>query len=313
MDSITVAIANVKPSISLTGLGSVDEGSTHTYNFTVSDPGVDTHTITTDCGANGDKVSGSDAYSPITGFGSFQCFFADGDATTNVTATVTDSDGASDTDNQVVVVTISNVAPTVTLAAGNDLSVDEGSQHTYSFTTSDPGEDDFALLSTDCGLNGTQVGLDTFNTTTGAGSFVCSFPDGPASSTVSVQVEDSDGADSNERHPDGRHRQRRPDGHPGGRQRPVGRRGQPAHLQLHHAAIRARTRSPCSRPTAASTARRSASTPSTPPPVPAASSARSPTARPRAPSRSRSRTAMAPTATPTPRPWPSPTSSRPSS
>ena len=45
-----------------------------------------------------------------------------------------------------ITVAIDNVAPTVTLAAGNDLSVDEGSQHTYSFTTSDPGADTFALL-----------------------------------------------------------------------------------------------------------------------------------------------------------------------
>ena len=72
--------------------------------------------------------------------GSFECFFADGPATTNVTATVTDSDGATDTDNQVVVVTVSNVAPTVTLSAGNDLSVNEGSQHTYSFTDQRPGQ-----------------------------------------------------------------------------------------------------------------------------------------------------------------------------
>ena len=36
------------------------------------------------------------------------------------------------------------------------------------------------LGATECGANGTQVGADTFNTTTGAGSFVCSFPDGPA-------------------------------------------------------------------------------------------------------------------------------------
>ena len=110
-----------------------------------------------------------------------------------MTAEVTDSDGASDTDNQVVVVTVSNVAPTVTLSAANDLTVNEGSNHTYSFTTSDPGEDDFALLVADCGLAGTEVGTATFNTSTGAGSFVCTFPDGPDSSIVSVQVEDSDG------------------------------------------------------------------------------------------------------------------------
>ena len=242
---------------------------------------MDTHTITTACGANGAKVTGSDTYDAGTGAGSFQCFFADGPATTNVTATVTDSDGATDTDNQVVVVTVNNVAPVVTLAAGNDLSVDEGSQHTYnftvsdpgadtftvverraavptaprsarprsprprcgqlrlllprrpgqlehvvgagqglrrraeqhrhpdrdgrqrgpdgdpgrrattcrstraastptSFTVSDPGADTFTVVSVSCGANGTQVGSTT--TTASGGSFVCSFPDGPATS-----------------------------------------------------------------------------------------------------------------------------------
>ena len=43
-------------------------------------------------------------------------------------------------------------------------------------------------------LNGSQVGADTFNATTGAGSFDCMFPDGLATSTVSVTVSDSDGA-----------------------------------------------------------------------------------------------------------------------
>ncbi len=196
-DTQAVTVNNVKPSISLSGDATADEGSTHTYSYTVTDPGIDTHTITTACGLNGAKVSGSDTYNALTGLGSFECFFADGPASTNVTATVTDSDGTSDTDNQFVLVTISNVAPVVTLAAGNDLSVNEGTTHTYSFSTTDPGSDTFALLSTDCGANGSQVGPDTFNTATGAGSFVCTFPDGPASSTVSVQVEDSDGADSN--------------------------------------------------------------------------------------------------------------------
>ena len=114
-----------------------------------------------------------------------------------MTATVTDSDGATDTDNQVVVVTVNNVAPTVTLAAANDLSVNEGTSHTYSFTTTDPGEDDVRPAVDRLRPQRHPGRPDTFNTATGAGSFVCSFPDGPASSSVSVQVEDSDGADSN--------------------------------------------------------------------------------------------------------------------
>ena len=158
-------------------------------------PGQDTHTITTACGANGAKVAGSDTYTAGTGLGSFQCFFADGPATTNVTATVTDSDGASDTDNQVVVVTVNNVAPTVTLSAGNDLSVNEGTSHTYSFTVTDPGVGHVHVSSrSSCGANGTQVG-STATTATG-GSFVCSSLT-VRPRAVSVQVKDSDNATSN--------------------------------------------------------------------------------------------------------------------
>ncbi len=54
-DEITVAIANVKPSVSLTGAASADEGDLKTYSYVVTDPGVDTHTVTTSCGANGVK------------------------------------------------------------------------------------------------------------------------------------------------------------------------------------------------------------------------------------------------------------------
>ena len=195
-DTVAVTVANVKPSVLLTGAASADEGETKTYSFTVTDPGQDSHTIVTACGAHGAKVAGSDSYNTVTGAGSFKCLFADGPATTNVTVTVTDSDGAADTDNQVVVVTVANVAPTVTLTGA--ASADEGTSKTYSFTTSDPGEDTFTLTATECGTGGSQVGVDTFNSTTGAGSFVCSFPDGPASPTVTVTVTDSDGADGSD-------------------------------------------------------------------------------------------------------------------
>ena len=114
----------MKPTIALTGAASADEGDTKTYSYLVTDPGVDDHTWTTACGANGTKVLGSDSYNAVDGTGSFQCFFPDGDTTTNVTATVTDSDGAADTDNQVVVVTINNVDPIVTLIGA--ASADEG-------------------------------------------------------------------------------------------------------------------------------------------------------------------------------------------
>ena len=132
-----VTVDNVKPTISLSGPATADEGDTETYSFVVSDPGLDTHTITVDCGANGAQV-GPTAYNPLDGMGSFDCFFADGPATTNVTATVTDSDGAADTDAQLVTVTVANVAPIV--SPPTDLTADEGDSVSFdlaSFTASD--------------------------------------------------------------------------------------------------------------------------------------------------------------------------------
>ena len=67
----------------------------------VFDPGTDTFSVDAGeptCGANGALVSGSLATTP-TG-GSFQCFFADGPASTTLTIKVTDSDGASTLDRR---------------------------------------------------------------------------------------------------------------------------------------------------------------------------------------------------------------------
>ena len=101
------------------------------------------------------------------------------------------NDGAANSNIVTVTLTVNcvNDAPVVTLSAANDLTVNEGTNHTYSFTVSDAGGDTFTVVSVSCGANGTQVGTTT--TTASGGSFVCTFPDGPASSTVSVQVKDS--------------------------------------------------------------------------------------------------------------------------
>ena len=80
------------------------------------------------------------AYDPLTRTGSFKCTFPDGPALSNVTVTAFDDDGAADTDNQLVQVTVNNVAPAIT--APGPQTADEGENHTFdlgSFT--DPGTD----------------------------------------------------------------------------------------------------------------------------------------------------------------------------
>ena len=118
-NALSVHVNNVAPTAHLTGADEVDEGTTHTYTFTVTDPGVDTFTVNTpdypDCGTGGSYVGGSLAIN--AGGGSFDCTFPDGPTSTDVKIRVTDSDGASDTDTEnVVVVDVANVDPVVTLA-----------------------------------------------------------------------------------------------------------------------------------------------------------------------------------------------------
>ena len=176
-DEIAVAVSNVKPSVALSGAATADEGETKTYTYTVTDPGNDTYTAAENCGANGTKTDTAAA-------NSFDCTFPDGPATTDVTVKVTDSDGAADTDNQLVTVTVSNVAPTVTLSGA--AAANEGDTKTYTYTVSDPGDDSNPTITEDCGANGTKTD------TAAANSFDCTFPDGPASSTVKVSANDGD-------------------------------------------------------------------------------------------------------------------------
>ena len=68
-----------------------------------------------------------------------------------VSVQVEDSDGA-DSNIATQDVTINNVAPTVSLSGTG--TVNEGSTHGYSYTTSDPGDDTLRCVSVSCGANG---------------------------------------------------------------------------------------------------------------------------------------------------------------
>src|SRR6185436_9790511 len=115
----------------------------------------------------GSFVGGSLAVN--AGGGSFDCTFPDGPTTTDVKIRVTDSDGASDTDTEnVVVVTVANLDPVVTLTGQSP--VNEGSTHTYSYTTTDEGaESTFSRDAQNC--DGGTLSDAAFNSATGAGSF----------------------------------------------------------------------------------------------------------------------------------------------
>jgi PKD domain len=195
----TVTVNNVAPAANLTGLANVDEGSTHTYTFTVTDPGVDTFTVNEptypQCGTGGQYVTGS--LTTNAGGGDFDCFFPNGPANTDVAIRVTDSDGASDTDSRSVqVVQVANVPPTVTAATNQ--SSDEGDSHSFSLGSfGDPGPDSPWDVSVAWGDGSPTTDFQV----TGSGPAVAkslgskshTYADGPNDYTVTVTVSDNYG------------------------------------------------------------------------------------------------------------------------
>jgi predicted RNA methylase len=187
-----LTVNNVAPVVTLTGVASADEGQTKSYTFTTNDPGDDTFTVL-GITAGPDATISNQVFDANTGTGSFDVTFHDGPNTTAVSVQVEDSDGA-DSNLSSIDVLVSNVAPVVTLTGV--ASADEGQTKSYTFTTSDPGDDTFTVLGITAGPDAT-ISNQVFDASTGTGSFDVTFHDGPNTTAVSVQVEDSDGADSN--------------------------------------------------------------------------------------------------------------------
>ena len=163
----------------------VDEGETATNSGSWSDPGVnDNVVVSASVGNVTTNANGTWDWSYVTSDGP--------DDSQSVTITATDKDG--DWESQTFPLTVNNVAPTVDLTGPS--GADEGDTKSYGFTASDPGDDTFSVVTQTCGANGT-LSNPAFDGGTGSGSFDCTFPDGPNSSDVSVQLADSDGANSN--------------------------------------------------------------------------------------------------------------------
>jgi len=185
----SLVVNNVAPTISVAGLDSVNEGSLYSLNLgPVIDPGDDTATVTINWG----DLTAVETFAGPSAAVTKTHTYADGPNNYTITVTLTDEDGTFPGGTKQV--TVNNVAPTVSLSGSN--SANEGTSVHYTFSASDPGADTISVLNQSCGANGT-LSNPAFNGTTREGSFDCTFPDGPAMSSVSVQVQDSDGAPSN--------------------------------------------------------------------------------------------------------------------
>lgn len=181
-DTATVTVANVAPTVTLSGPSSADEGDTKSYSYTVNDPGADTFpTHVANCGG---ATLSNHTYDVTTGAGSFDCTFPD-DGPYTVSVSVTDDDGGTGSGS--VSVTVANVAPTI-VSVTNDGPVDEGSSATVTVTATDPaGPNDPLTYEFDCDNDGTyEVGPQSGN------SAGCFFGD-DGTFTVNVRVDDGDG------------------------------------------------------------------------------------------------------------------------
>jgi uncharacterized delta-60 repeat protein len=184
--TFALVVNNAAPTATFGNDGPVDEGSSFTMTLSeTSDPSsADTAAgfeYAFDCSdGNGYSAFGDDS--------SATCATND-NAVREVRGQIRDVDGGIT--EYMASVTVNNVAPAVSLTGAD--TANEGDTVRYSYTVGDPGTaDTFSLISKSCGVGGV-LSNSTFDPNTGAGGFDCSFPDGPATTTVSVTVSDDDG------------------------------------------------------------------------------------------------------------------------
>ena len=102
-------------------------------------------------------------------------------------------------------------------SAGNDLSVNEGSTHTYSYTITDPGTDTVASVAVELRCQRHARWRAPSHTPTVRAASQCTFPDGADSSTVSAAGRPTPTAPPATPTRSGDDQQRRADGHAVGR------------------------------------------------------------------------------------------------
>ena len=179
-NTVAVTVNNVSPTIAISGAASVNEGAEYTLNLSSTDPGADTVSqwvINWGDGSAAQTVTGNPASVTHT--------FTDGPATRTISATATDEDGTVNATNTVVV-TVSNVAPTLTISG--PASVNEGAVYTLNLSSTDPGPDTISQWTITWGDN-TPAQVVSGN----PASVTHIFADGITNVTISATATDEDG------------------------------------------------------------------------------------------------------------------------
>jgi len=190
----TIVNDDAAPVVSLAGPAAAGEGSSAVYAFTVAADAA-YNVMTASCGSG--ALAGAVAAQQDPGgggSGSVTCQFGSGPDVAHVTVQVQSEGNASNV--AAVDVAVTNVPPVATLSGPQ--AVDSGAVASFDFGVADAGGDGFVMGagSPGCGANGALV-AGSLTVTPAGGSFQCQFGAGPATSGVSVQVIDSDGAPGN--------------------------------------------------------------------------------------------------------------------
>jgi uncharacterized delta-60 repeat protein len=173
--TLAMTVANVAPTLTLSGDADVNEAASYTLNLSSFDPGPDTITSwTIHWGDTTEIVSGNPTSVTHT--------YADGDANYTISASATDEDGTFAAGNTVAVA-VQNVAPALTISGSS--AVDEGAGYTLNLSSFDPGADTIASWTINWG--------DTTEVVSGnPASVTHTYADGANSYTISASATDED-------------------------------------------------------------------------------------------------------------------------
>jgi uncharacterized repeat protein (TIGR01451 family) len=169
-DTAVVTVNNVAPVLSGLNATTIDENGATTLSGTITDPGtLDTFTLTVDWG-DGSAPEQFNYPAGTTNFNETHTYLDDDPTGTpsddiSISLTLTDDDTGSDTDSAIV--TVSNVAPTLSNITANS-PINENEVVTVTGTINDPGTLDTFTLAVDWG-DGSAPEL--FNYAAGTTSF----------------------------------------------------------------------------------------------------------------------------------------------
>ncbi len=177
-NTVMVTVNNVDPTLTISGVGSINEGSIYTLGLSASDPGDDTIQKWVINWGDGtiDVITGNPPTVTHT--------YTDGPDGFTIKAAAIDEDGSYNAGNEITV-TVNNVVPVLTLSGSS--TTDEGAVYTLTLSSTDPGDDTITQLEIDWD-DGT---VETFPGTTASATHT--YIDGPINYMISASATDEDG------------------------------------------------------------------------------------------------------------------------